>query len=311
MGTMSIISASLSVLALLGIPQMQCHIIDVVLDMAPTAFDDQYIGCEENMVEKMRSMHLLEAEKTIDIFFKNSWENAVIQWKKMVEEKELPPLPIGFRNEHGIALLVYTSSGTDRAFNEAVRIGGKSPEHYMQNFHFKVLHFYLTTALKRLRGTCAQRCQTVYRGERDVHFHPPMTSDKRMRFGQFTSTSTNEKIAEQFGKDSFFTLMTCFGVCIDRYSNYSYEKEVLMPVNEVFTVTSFKPQTHFFVINSTRKTCSRYNCAYLEGPNAKVDKTYKYCSSSAPESGPLRFSIKTPQLFTGVFIVVTAVTARL
>ncbi|XP_030055710.1 ecto-ADP-ribosyltransferase 5 isoform X3 [Microcaecilia unicolor] len=311
MVSISIISASLYVLTLLGIPQVKCQIIDVVLDMAPTAFDDQYIGCEETMVEKMCSTNLLVAEKNKDVFFKESWENAVSEWRRMVEEKKLPPLPKGFSDEHGIALLVYTSSGTYHAFNVAVRIGGRSPEYYMQEFHFKVLHFYLTTALRLLRESCGPLCQTVYRGEYDIHFHPPTSSDKKMRFGQFTSTSTSKEVAKKFGKDSFFTLMTCFGVCVEKYSSFSYEQEVLLPVNEVFTVSSFDEQTHSFVLNSTRKTCSRYNCTYLEGPSAKVGTTYKYCYSSALRGGPLLFGIKTSQLFSGVFIMITAVTSHL
>ncbi|XP_030055712.1 ecto-ADP-ribosyltransferase 5-like [Microcaecilia unicolor] len=309
--SISIISSSLYVLTLLGIPQVKCQITEIKLNMTPKAFDDQYLDCEEAMVKKMRSENLLEAEENKDPAFKKSWEDAVLNWTKKVQEKTLPPLPKGFTDEHGIALLAYTGH-IYKKFNKAVRDGGESPEHYMENFHFKVLHFYLTTALKLLRGNCGERCQTVYRGNKDVYFLPPKSSDKKMRFGQFTSTSKSKEVAaKKFGKDSFFTLMTCFGVCIEEYSYYPNQKEVLLPVNEVFTVSSFDEQTHSFVLNSTQETCSRYNCAYLEGANATVGTTYKYCYSSAPRGGRLLFSMITPPLITGVFIIITAVTPGL
>nr|XP_033806422.1 ecto-ADP-ribosyltransferase 5-like isoform X3 [Geotrypetes seraphini] len=306
----SIISASLYALALLGIPQLKCLSANVVLDMAPKAFDDQYIGCEDEMEKQVRSKDLLEKEMNRSSNFKRSWREAASEWEKRVKNNAVPPLPKGFKDEHGIALLAYTGDHIYREFNAAVREGGKSPEHYMQNFTFKVLHFYLTRALKLLRGNCEETCKTVYRGA-TITFDPPTSSNKTMRFGMFTSTSTTKQEAEKFGTDSFFSLTTCFGVCIQSYSMIPNEKEVLLPVNEVFSVSSFQLQTHFFVLNSTGKTCSNYNCTYLEGPKAKVDTTYKYCSSSAPRGGRLLFSMISPELITGIFLMITAVTPTL
>ncbi|XP_029457792.1 ecto-ADP-ribosyltransferase 5-like isoform X1 [Rhinatrema bivittatum] len=310
-GSVSATCASLYILALLEIAQVTCGITDIVLNMAPTAFDDQYIGCEEKMAEKMLSTHLLEAEKAMNLMFRYSWDTSSSEWRRRVEEKKLPPLPKGFKDKHGIALLVYTDSDIYMDFNAAVRGGGASPEYYMQSFHFKVLHFYLTTGLKLLRGSCKETCQTVYRGVTGIHFYPPSTQDKKLRFGQFTSTSTSKERAEGFGEDSFFTLMTCFGVCIQNFSGFPAEDEVLMPVNEVFTCSTFDPESHAFVLDSTKQTCSKYNCTYLGGLNLRVGSAYPYCVSSAAGNVAFLSGKMTPQFFAGVLIMISVVTPRL
>ncbi|XP_030412026.1 ecto-ADP-ribosyltransferase 5-like isoform X3 [Gopherus evgoodei] len=87
---------------LMDIPQVNCQ---PVLDMAYDAFDDQYIGCTEVMENIIKSK-LLRQEKSTHKVFSKSWEAAKKQWNN---KKKNLSLPIGFKDENGIAVLAYTS----------------------------------------------------------------------------------------------------------------------------------------------------------------------------------------------------------
>ncbi|KAM9170648.1 ecto-ADP-ribosyltransferase 5-like isoform 2-T2 [Pangshura tecta] len=88
---------------LMDIPQVNCH---PVLDMACDAFDDQYIGCTEDMENIIKSK-LLQKEKSRHMFNK-TWEAAESKWNEM---KKNLSLPVGFKDENGIAILAYTRGG--------------------------------------------------------------------------------------------------------------------------------------------------------------------------------------------------------
>ncbi|KAM4796245.1 ecto-ADP-ribosyltransferase 5-like [Rhinophrynus dorsalis] len=234
--------------------------------MAPAAFDDQYFGCREEMEAKMPS--LLEAEKSLDPDFKGIWEKAASEWKNRTLRMSLPTLPEGFQEEHGIAILVYTNKNYPTPdlsfpsrFNRAVRTSAASVEDYHKRFHFKALHYYLTTALQLFKP----RCNTVYRGIRDIHFQPPNGSDPLIRFGQFTSSSFSQKTAKEFGQDSFFHITTCYGVDIMLLSMDRGENEVLIPGGEIFRVSNYTTEGGQFVLKSTKHLCHHYNCAFLGG----------------------------------------------
>ncbi|KAM4697306.1 ecto-ADP-ribosyltransferase 5-like [Discoglossus pictus] len=264
-------------LFLLQTAQVQCE----VLGMAPAAFDDQYIKCTEEMEITMAS--LLDLEKSLDLDFKGVWEKASYEWELRKLQSSLPDLPRGFKDEHGIAILVYTDKdypsperSIPRRFNEAVRTAVTSLLDYTKSFHFKALHYYLTKALQLFQPECRQ----VYRGIHDMHFEPPEETDPVMRFGQFTSSSLNMKTAKSFGQDSFFYITTCFGVDIGNLSTDQSESEVLIPGSEIFYVTNYTMEGHQFILQSTRQRCHHYNCAFLGGERTQTCNVH-----SAPEHG--------------------------
>ncbi|XP_078515134.1 ecto-ADP-ribosyltransferase 5-like [Lissotriton helveticus] len=232
--------------------------------MAPNAFDDQYIDCADAMEQRIITEGLLQKELSGNIQLRQKWESATIQWARKKKSGTLPPLPQGFKDEYGVALITYTGAGIYKEFNAAVRVSGQSRAYYMTNFHFKSLHFYLTRAIQLLKDRCNTQARIVYRGVRGLQFSPPKGSNKKMRFGQFTSTSLDRRAAEGYGTTSFFTIRTSHGASIQDCSSFPDEAEVLIPPYEEFTVTNTE-QGNRFVLNSTQKACSKYNCAYLNG----------------------------------------------
>ncbi|KAG8431443.1 hypothetical protein GDO86_018709 [Hymenochirus boettgeri] len=229
------------------------------MSKSPAIFDDQYRGCEDQM-EKIITDGLLDKELREHSEFKSAWETAKSLWYNSIKAKVQPTLPYGFKDEYGIAIVAYTGS-IYRQFNEAAREVGTSSKKYKSNFPFKSLHYYLTAALRNLIS-CTKN--TVYRGVGNIHFMSPKEGNE-LRFGQFTSTSSNKNVALHFGNDSFFEIRTCYGVPIAKFSQYSSEEEVLVLGNEVFTVKSFDQRTNRFLLDSTQQTCSFFNCAYFEG----------------------------------------------
>uniref|UniRef100_F1MCE4 NAD(P)(+)--arginine ADP-ribosyltransferase n=1 Tax=Bos taurus TaxID=9913 RepID=F1MCE4_BOVIN len=244
------------------------------LSLAPDTFDDDYVGCSEEMEEK--AVLLLEKEMADHALLRESWETAQKAWEKKRPGLTLPP---GFRSQHGIAIIVYTSSSNALYWelNQAVRTGGGSWESYMKHFPFKALHFYLTRALQLLRGGggCSREPgQVVFRGVGTIRFEPKSVGDS-IRLGQFTSSSLDETVAHGFGNATFFSIRTCFGVPIQNLSVFPKEREVLIPPHEVFVVTDFfQNKTHNLVtLSSTNHICSHFNCAYLG------EKKRKSCES--------------------------------
>lgn len=270
------------------------------LDMVPKSFDDQYIDCADTMEQRIITDGLLQKELSINQFTQQ-WDRATKEWARKKNSGSLPLLPKGFKDEYGAALMAYTGDKGDgiyKKFNDAVREGGRSLEYYKDNFHFKSFHFYLTRALQLLKSNCKTHPNDVYRGV-TVQFEPPKRSPKEIRFGHFTSTSLDKKVSEDFGTTSFFAIRTCFGVHIQSYSFYPDQKEVLIPLSEVFTVTKYTEQGRRFVLNSTQRACSSYNCAYLNGKKAK--STFPYCIYNSAPGGDNKFLL--PVLFSGFLMI--------
>ncbi|KAM4697259.1 ecto-ADP-ribosyltransferase 5-like [Discoglossus pictus] len=267
----------------------------VILSPNPEIFDDQYIGCQKETEEKFISNNVLEQEMNINDHFKYEWQGATQSWKekKTYLASILPP---EFKDNHGIAVVAYTGSIYSE-FNAACRSVGRSRDKYINNFHFKALHYYLTMALKLLSTPCKSNGDQVFRGVYNIHFKP-LSNSSYIRFGQFTSTSVNKQTSESFGTGSFFTLTTCFGIPIGEFSFFPFEGEVLVPGNEMFKVTDFDENSHMFILTSTKRTCSYTNCVYIGGnstqdPSAlssddtsvEARLTEKYCvynSASSP-----------------------------
>ncbi|XP_063804825.1 ecto-ADP-ribosyltransferase 5-like, partial [Pseudophryne corroboree] len=229
---------------------LRCQAQD--LDMMPDAFDDQYLCCRDDM--EREAPKILQQEKRHSQFAA-LWDTA---WRYWQTEKGGLVLPEKFRDEYGTAVALYTmASPIYSQLNRNVSIAGRSRDYYMNNFHFKALHFYLTRALQVLGKGCAQRYQ-VYRGiTRTSNVH------NRYRYGQFTSSSLSYNVAQRFGTATFFQMSTCFGASIADISYHKNEQEVLIPVAETFN--KIKQTGNTYEVTSTGQLCSYYDCAYLGG----------------------------------------------
>ncbi|XP_075054487.1 ecto-ADP-ribosyltransferase 5-like isoform X2 [Mixophyes fleayi] len=236
-------------------PKLTCNLLN--LDLIPNAFDDQYKGCSD-ILETDVMPKVLTVEKSLNSAFNSAWKRAERQWNKV---KMTVRCPRDFRDEFGIAITVYTTDWPEgnpiyKEFNGNISLSGRSRGHYMKNFHFKALHFYLTRALQVLKKNSRRRHQ-VYRGTEDS-FH---VSDTILRFGRFTSSSLNIEVAKGYYVDLFFNITTCFGVDIHKISSFPEEREVLIPVAEKFRYVG--KEGNFYILNSTCELCSYFNCAYL------------------------------------------------
>ncbi|NXG69010.1 NARE ribosyltransferase, partial [Baryphthengus martii] len=234
--------------------------VKIKMDMAPTSFDDQYQGCTSMMEEELAELNRTEFNK--NKVYAETWTEAAKGWwsyHSHIQHKT--PL----RSEQAIALLVYTyNSPRYKKFNEAVRMAGSSRECYLDNFHFKVLHFFLTEALRALRDAQPDRCYNVYRGVNGTSF--TVQQHQSVRFGQFTSSSLQRSVAESFGQDTFFFIETCHGVPIENYSYFPKEEEVLIPPFESFEVTKVTHDGYRSFINLRSKDAkSTYNCEFVKG----------------------------------------------
>ncbi|XP_063804831.1 ecto-ADP-ribosyltransferase 5-like isoform X2 [Pseudophryne corroboree] len=237
--------------------QLRCQAVD--MSMMPDAFDDQYLGCAREMERVMPG--ILEREKKYKPFA-TMWISAEQDWKKI---KPYNIVPAEFKDEYGTAIILYTKESPFPIYqmlNRNVSIAGRSRDHYMDRFHFKALHFYLTRTLQVLSSGCAGRSQ-VYRGTWLTY----STVSPNLRFGHFASSSFSPQVAQRFGTKTLFTIFTCFGVSIEVFSDFK-EQEVLIPVTEKFDI--MKKSENSYVLRSTGHHCSYYNCAYLGGEKKKT-----------------------------------------
>uniref|UniRef100_A0A5F8GI51 NAD(P)(+)--arginine ADP-ribosyltransferase n=2 Tax=Monodelphis domestica TaxID=13616 RepID=A0A5F8GI51_MONDO len=264
----------------LQIPQVRGKTLP--LDMAPNSFDDAYIGCVEEM--EQIAPFLFQEEMAQHQVLRESWE-AATAFLKSYQNLSLPP---GFTTQHAMAVIVYTNSSNilHRELNSAVRTLGSSIDAYMEQFPFKALHFYLMRALQLLRDpeSCKEDSgQEVFRGVGNIHFEPRKLGES-IRFGQFTSTSEEWKVAQMYGNATLFTLSTCFGASIKRLSVFPNEREVLIPPNEVFQVSNFSQEgtRNLVTLRSLNWTYSNFNCVYLKRKKSQnsVFKTGKIPDAS-------------------------------
>ncbi|XP_053871921.1 T-cell ecto-ADP-ribosyltransferase 2-like [Malaclemys terrapin pileata] len=284
----------------LGIPQAKC---EEELNMTENAFDDQYLGCAKEMEEKAHKLLTEEMSPP----FSTVWQNARKKWEDV---KSTSPLR-AYKDEYGIALVAYTDKTEyieydgktfSTTFKAAVKGAGASRAYYMANFKFKAFHYYLTRALQLLR----EGCKTVYRGDSKSFEY----KKGDIRFGHFASSSINKKVAEGFRtkraieKGTLFTIRTCFGVKIQALSYNPDQEEVLIPVHEKFSVSP-KGKNHFD-LQSTKQTCSYFNCAYLGG-----EKIETCVNNSATRGGLVFPGVLSPSLFGGSIILVHVAALKL
>ncbi|KAK6468576.1 erythroblast NAD(P)(+)--arginine ADP-ribosyltransferase-like [Huso huso] len=221
---------------------MKCD-SSIPMDLAEDALDDQYQGCRETMLKNINTTHL-PSELNKNPALRKAWKIAQRETKRQ-RHKELSL-------EQATAIYVYTMDDNDvySAFNTAVRTGGTN----YTEFPFKAWHFYLTDALKRLRSN-KEKCYKVYRG---VNLTFTTAADNIVRFGQFASTSLKKNKAKEFGEKTLFTIRTCLGVRIEKYSAFNTEKEVLIPPFERFKVIVVRGNK--IQLEHIKKKKSNFNC---------------------------------------------------
>ncbi|NWR79627.1 NAR4 ribosyltransferase, partial [Centropus unirufus] len=243
----------------------------LMMDMALQSFDDQYLGCREQVMEELERGDYFQKEIAANKDYLSVWKKAQVALLKS---------PVGLLREmhesHAIVLMAYTmNSSLHSQLNWATSTAGSSPEHYRHNFSFKFFHFYLTTAIQIMKkwqsnkeSMRKRKCYLVYRGVKDLHIEAVVGS--RVRFGRFTSTSRLWNEAQKFGNETLFTVTTCMGAAVQGFSFHTSEKEVLIPPYETFLVKSF-----FQTENGNRLhlhsvgNYSKYHCQLVEASRSK------------------------------------------
>ncbi|NXT81051.1 NARE ribosyltransferase, partial [Zapornia atra] len=226
------------------------------LDMAPNSLDDQYLGCRHMMEKELQELNRTEFET--NSIYAEVWKEATAEWQRRGPQSSV------LKPEQEIALMAYTleTPSLYKEFNAAVRAGRPSREEYMLKFQFKVLHFLLSSALRALRDAQPHKCYHVFRGvSNNLNAKPGDT----VRFGQFASTSLNSVCAEQFGTGTIFSVQTCYGVPIKKFSFFPDEDEVLIPPFETFEVTSVTRKGNTVRIElRAQAVCNKYNCEFVK-----------------------------------------------
>ncbi|XP_051865218.1 ecto-ADP-ribosyltransferase 5-like [Pristis pectinata] len=203
-----------------------------------------------------------------------AWEYAT---KRRKNDKCLSksPVPKGLKEEHVVSVIAYTLDTKLYAeFNQAVRMYGVNDSVYAEKFPFKSFHYLLSVAIDRLRKNMNRAPGTTYRGMRRV---AKGQEGKKMRFGYFASSSLDIEVSKKFSTSTVFTIKSSYGASIENYSNFSNEKEVLIPPYEVFTITQVVKQNdgvHFSLttagqkgipVNVERAPCGRMRVLRSDG----------------------------------------------
>uniref|UniRef100_A0A4W5NMK0 NAD(P)(+)--arginine ADP-ribosyltransferase n=1 Tax=Hucho hucho TaxID=62062 RepID=A0A4W5NMK0_9TELE len=249
----------------------------IPLDMAPDSVDDSYEGCREDMLCEV-TKNFLPKEKNIDSKFKGAWDDAMRlydnNYNSNIEK---------LSNDHLRAIHVYVNPDKMiyMPFNEATRTLGK---HYKTDFKYHSLHFLLSDALRILNKDPGKECVTTYRGTTLAY---QGKKDDTMRFGQFTSSSTNEHVAKIYANwKTCFKITTCFGASLVGFSQIKDEEEVLIPPYEVFKIAEVTKNKVLeesatsecetvYELKSTKTTKSDMNCHIVD--KDKIDN--KMCNT--------------------------------
>ncbi|XP_012498138.1 PREDICTED: ecto-ADP-ribosyltransferase 4, partial [Propithecus coquereli] len=235
--------------------------IKIDFDLAPGSFDDQYQGCSKQVMEKLNQGDYFTKDLEAHKNYFGAWQKAHLTWRNQEHA-----FPMNLTTPHAVALLVYILNGSVRAdFSKAMATDAKTPQQYEHSFHFKYLHYYLTTAIQLLRKEITTEndtlCYEVHHEMKDVHFKTYIGAT--IRFGQFLSTRLLKEEAQKFGNQTLFTIYTCLGAPVQ---DFSLKKEVLIPPYELFKVvnTSYHPRGNWLQLRSTGNL-STYNCQLLKG----------------------------------------------
>ncbi len=195
--------------------------------MALNSVDDQYYDCTPIM-ERLVETEYLEKEINNSPEFKKAWEEGEEKYKT-------PENTLTINNL--IAIHVYTNFELKvyKNLNNDVRKG--KDDYKQKKYNWYSLHFLLTNAIQKLKNIQNKRHNT-FRGtsmdfDKDVE-------NKEVRFGSFTSSSLDRKVAQDFGNKSCFEIETVEGANVTKYSKHPDQEEVLIPPYEKFYVTAVK-----------------------------------------------------------------------
>uniref|UniRef100_A0A8C6W729 NAD(P)(+)--arginine ADP-ribosyltransferase n=1 Tax=Nannospalax galili TaxID=1026970 RepID=A0A8C6W729_NANGA len=234
-----------------------------MLDMAEDAFDDEYQKCSNRMEMKYVPQLLSEELANLQLL-ETVWENAKIKWEA---RKAGISLPLNFKDNYGVALMAYVSEAQEQTpfyhmFNQAVKTTGQSRKDYIYDFQFKAFHFYLVRGLQVLRRPCEESYKSaVYSTSQDISF--AFGGINRVRLGSFTlAYSTKPPATDQ--QYTVLTIYPCFGVPVEKFFGTQSKRIVLIPLSEIFQVSP-EGAGNDLVLQSTNKTCSHYECAFLGG----------------------------------------------
>ncbi|KAF4796163.1 Erythroblast NAD(P)(+)--arginine ADP-ribosyltransferase [Turdus rufiventris] len=229
----------------------------VSLDMAPHSFDDQYQCCGSAMKVVLPTLNHSEFQK--NSLFADIWLGSMEMWQRQGS----PVSPLSSPDQ-AIAIMACTNLDMYEYFNDEVRVAGRSPQTFRDNFHYKTLHFLLTDALATLRATQGQKCRWVYRG-RNYKRYKANVGDI-VRFGHFVSSTLNKTLTERFVTSTLFQVQTCHGAYIKAFGYNPDEDEVLIPPYEKFKVTKvIKKREKVEIHLDSIETYSKYNCEWLKG----------------------------------------------
>ncbi|XP_055769397.1 erythroblast NAD(P)(+)--arginine ADP-ribosyltransferase-like [Salvelinus fontinalis] len=242
------------------------------LDMAPDSVDDSYKGCEDKMFRKVLDLYLpKERQKNKD--FNQAWTAAEDHYKEKGKLSKYYSLAY-------IQVYVNATANVYRSFNNATRT---QKENYTTTFQYHSLHFLLTNALRILNNNFWKRFIKkhfhTFRGTNVTFHHDGKTT---MRFGQFTLSSLDKRIAKGFGTKSCFEIATYFGAPLGKYSQLPHEKEVLIPPYEVFKITKVMKRTDkkdfwcdvVYKLQRTKKGKSDLNCHMVK--RIKSNQQHKF-----------------------------------
>ncbi|XP_028657252.2 T-cell ecto-ADP-ribosyltransferase 1-like isoform X2 [Erpetoichthys calabaricus] len=212
--------------------------------MYKNSYDDDYSGCQGERDKEVRG-HYLNYELSNNRYLRLAWNESINHWHSGI--------PSGLDKYTALAVTAYTTSRIYLELNKAVQSGVDS----VTKKYYRSVHFLLTKAIQTLNE---RNCIRVYRGIR-VEIRPNVSD--AFRFGRFASTSTNITVARRFGKGTFFSIKTCHGADISKFSFYKKESEVLIPPYEEFIVTEVNGKD---VTLESRKITVYKRCAPLPEP---------------------------------------------
>ncbi|XP_037704123.1 ecto-ADP-ribosyltransferase 4 [Choloepus didactylus] len=242
--------------------------IKIDFNLAPDSFDDQYQGCSQQVMEKLSQGDYFTKELETHSNYFRAWQKAHITWLNQARA-----LSKNMTVPHAVAILVYMlDNGMRSDFTKAMASVGSSPQHYKHSFHFKYLHYYLTSAIQLLKKSLLKNdslCYEVYHWARDGYLEAH--TGATIRFGQFLSTSLLREETQKLGNQTLFTIFTCLGAPVQ---DFSLKKEVLVPPYELFEVVnmSYHPGGNWLQLRSTGNW-STYNCQLLKASSKKCIPT--------------------------------------
>ncbi|XP_036889795.1 ecto-ADP-ribosyltransferase 4 isoform X2 [Sturnira hondurensis] len=263
MGTW-LLGVQLPLLLLLAGLQRPTAAIKINFDLAPNSFDDQYQGCSQQVMEELSQGDYFTKELEARRNYSRVWHNAHLTW--LSQDKALPD---NMTVTHAVVLLVYTLNNNVRSdFARAMASAARSPWQYKHSFHFKYLHYYLTSAIQLLRERVTMKSDSLcYEVYHEADFYLEAYVGATLRFGQFLSASLLSKEAQKVGNHTLFTIFTCLGAPIQ---DFSLKGEVLVPPYELFEVVkmSYHSGGNWLQLQSAGNL-STYNCQLLKDSSKK------------------------------------------